>query len=72
MLAVLSEAEYQTRVADLAALARFHRFAAPHPWPPSECLMCRAINRQREELRPAVSWMREPVLTGRVVERKSE
>ena len=46
----LSEAEYQARVADLAALARFHRFAAPHPWPPSECLTCRAINRKREEL----------------------
>ena len=49
-MSALSEAEYQTLVSDLAALARFHRFAAPHPWPASECLTCRAINRKREEL----------------------
>ena len=42
--------DYDQRVSDLAALARFHRFAAPHPWPPAECLTCRAINRKREDL----------------------
>ena len=42
--------DYDQRIADLAALARLHRFGQPHPWPAAECLMCQAINRRREEL----------------------
>ena len=42
--------DYDRLVADLAALARLHRFGQPHPWPAREWLFCAMLNRKREEL----------------------